>query len=123
MSNDVKIDGVKLKIGTEEYIVPPLNFKALKKLTNETKIISRKIDGNVPETVEQSSERRDAMISYIHHALLRNYSDIKRDELEDMLDVKNMRVVFAAVMGSSGFVVDEKKVSEIPDTSTPSQSP
>ena len=89
------LDGVKVNLGGRDYMVPPLNLKALKRLGPKLKLLSNL--GDVP-----SDEEVDAVVEVLHSALVRNYPDITSDEVSDRIDLANLRPALMAVMGASG---------------------
>lgn len=88
-------DGVKVTMGGREFILPPLTLKALRKMGPKIKLLGTMTD--VP-----TEEQIAAMVEVVHAGLVRNYPDITVDELEDLIDLGNLREVFPAVMASSG---------------------
>lgn len=91
------IDGVQIRIGGEDYVIPPLNFKQLKALKS-------KLDFKTEPGALISDEQMDAMIEVIHAAMSRNYPQYTKEQVEEMIDLGNMNAVFSAVMNSSGLV-------------------
>jgi hypothetical protein len=89
------IEGVKLNLGGREFVAPPLNFKALRALTPKLAILSAM--GDVP-----TGEQIDVVLDVVHAALVRNYPDLTREELEDLLDLANLAKALVAIMGASG---------------------
>jgi hypothetical protein len=102
MMGDIMIEGVAVKMGGETFIVPPLNFKRLRKL----KPILEKVKTSAPGG-DMSDEQFDASVDIVHTALARNYPDLERERVEELLDLGNMTKVMAAVMGQSGLVQGE----------------
>jgi hypothetical protein len=93
------IDGKEVRISGVDYIVPPLNFKQLKALKGDIAILSA--GGTSDE------EQFDAVVRICHAALSRNYPDITKERLEEMLDLSNFGKIASAVLGSSGFEKQE----------------
>lgn len=91
------IDGVKIKMGGKEYEVPALSFGQLRRLM--PKIASLSAIG-----ADIQPEQMDAITEIVHAALSRNYPDITREAVEDMIDLRNAGAVISAVMGQSGLV-------------------
>jgi hypothetical protein len=89
------LDGVRVKLGGAEYIVPPLSLRSLKKLGKKIQELSN--INSVP-----TEEQTDALLEVIHAALVRNYPDITLDDLADLVDLGNMLEVFPAVLAVSG---------------------
>lgn len=93
------IDGITIKAGDREFIVPPLNFRRIRKLSKE---IASLADMKVGAAM--NDEQLDTFMAIIHSALTRNYPDLTMDALEDLIDLRNMQEIMKAVMGVSGFV-------------------
>lgn len=89
------IEGVKLNLGGREFVAPPLNFKALRKFTPQLAVLSKM--GDVP-----TAEQIDVVLDIVHTALVRNYPDLNRDDLEELLDLANLAKALEAIMGASG---------------------
>lgn len=96
-------DGVTLKLGGKEYVVPPLSLKLIRKYQTQLSDL-----GNI-KGVPQASQI-DLIMEVILDAIKRNYPDFTMEELEDLIDVKNMRDLFQAIMGVSG--LEAKDTSE-----------
>lgn len=88
-------EGVKVEIQGKEYIIPPLTLKSLKVLTPH--IESLKNISDVP-----TETQIDAILEIAHAAMVRNYPDITKEHLFDLIDLSNMPQIFMAVMNSSG---------------------
>ena len=91
------IDGIAVKMGGKEYIVPPLTFKQLQKLEPSIALISS-LKG------APTGKQYDAVISIVQTALSRNYPDLNAEAVSGLLDLGNMRSVIQAIMGVSGLV-------------------
>lgn len=89
------IEGVKLNLGGRDFVAPPLNFKALRQLTPKLAILAAMND--VP-----TNEQTDVVLDVVLAALVRNYPELTRDELEDRLDLANLTRALEAIMGASG---------------------
>ena len=90
------IDGVKIQIGDKEFEVPALNFKRVRELRPLfKKLQDLQGDQNV------DSEQLDAMIEIVHQGLQRNYPDITKEELEEILDMQNIQGIIEAVTGQA----------------------
>ena len=84
--------GMKISIGGEEFILPPLGFAGLK----ATVILRSKYD-ELPD-----DEKMDATVEIIHASLLRNYPDLPLEWITERLDaweytefVKALPVLFS----------------------------
>jgi hypothetical protein len=97
---DELIDGVSMKLGRRTYVVPPLNFKALRNLRPQMELLNS-IEVNattIPDNV------LTAIVQIVHTAIKRNYPDITIDEVDDAIDLGNQGSIIKAVMTGSGLV-------------------
>lgn len=88
-----KFKGIKAFEDRPDLVVPPLNFRSLQEL--QGRLQSFKLGGIDPESL-------DTVVDAAHAALTRNYPDMTRDEVIDLLDVGNMADVMEAIMDVSG---------------------
>lgn len=111
-----KVKGIAIDFSGRVLVVPPLNLKSLQQLQERLE----KFQGSIsPESVE-------TVIEATHAALLRNYPELSKDEVSEMIDLGNMMEVMEAVMDVSGLkrkaaeAMGEPKQGEvIGATSTP----
>ena len=97
MADDL-IEGVEMKIGRQTLIVPPLNFKSLRRLRPQISLLGA-LDANA---AEMSDEAVDALFEIIHTALRRNYPNLAREQIEEDLDIANAPKIITAIMNSAG---------------------
>lgn len=88
----VKVKGVEVELGGTVYVVPPLSLAALEQLEDRV----ARFDGNVFDR-----EQRAIALDIIHAALRRNYPEMAREALSEMIDLGNMLAMVQAVMGAS----------------------
>lgn len=100
MSSVVKVKGLPVVLSGDTYIVPPIALGALEQL--QERIAS--FTGDVTDLKQVAT-----VIDAAHSALKRNYPELSRDQVADMVDVANMAEVFEAVMDVSGL---KRKASE-----------
>jgi hypothetical protein len=107
-NNGVKYAGTKIRLGDHEYVLPSLSVKQAKKLWPQIIKINEGI------TTENLPERYDIIVETIHAALSRNYPDLKIEDLQDVVDMGNIRYLQLAIMGQSGMDMPEglKPVAE-----------
>lgn len=87
------IKGIPMTLGDgREYIVPPLTLGALE--DNQEAIEA--------STDELSATSIRAMIDIAHAALRRNYPELTRGDVRELIDVAIMGDVFTACMDVSG---------------------
>jgi len=89
------LDGVRLNLGGREYVVPPLNFAALRRLEHDIQTVQG-LSG-IP-----TGEAIDAVVRIAHAAISRNYPDITVEDMAELIDMGNITHVLNAVMGVSG---------------------
>lgn len=87
------IAGIKVVLGGTEWVVPPLNFKALIDLKDRLAEFK-------PGSVDVNSV--DTVLECVYRALKRNYPDVTKDMLAELIDLGNMVDVMQAVMDVSG---------------------
>ncbi|MFZ5658770.1 MAG: hypothetical protein ACOY5C_02810 [Pseudomonadota bacterium] len=91
------IDGIRITMGGQEYTVPPLNFKALR----QYKAPIEGLKGLNPMAMADAD--LTLMVEIVHAALVRNYPDLRVEDVEDLLDLANAPIVLPAVFAVSGF--------------------
>lgn len=102
--SEVPFDGTSLQLGRTTYVVPPLSLGAVKK-------VAKRIEGFAKLSVE---EQMDLTAEIALLALRRNYPEITREQIEDLLDLRNMETVFKAVVDVSGFTAQRVEVGAGP---------
>lgn len=85
--------GVTKKIGDTDYVIPPLNLRAMRELLPQLKGMG---------ATEAAPEDLAVIAKVVHAALVRNYPDMTVERVEDMLDITNVQEVMTAVLGASG---------------------
>ena len=85
------IPGPAVVIVGREFIVPPLSLKRFKRAIQL-----------LPALEAGDAGVFDAVAELAHLALSRNYPDLTRDALEEMLDAQSVPRVLAAVLEASG---------------------
>ena len=101
---DNPIDGVNIRMSGQDFIVPPLNFRQLKVFRS---LINNISTGKAKNMTEDQTE---SLIKVVHAAMTRNYPDITMEEVEELIDLKNMMPVVNAVMNVSGLVTSAEKL-------------
>nr|DAT12065.1 MAG TPA: tail tube protein [Caudoviricetes sp.] len=99
----VRIKGVTVELNGTEYVIPPIALGALEQLQSRIGAF----DGNV-----QDAKQISTVIDCAHSALKRNYPDMTREEVADLIDIGNMNEVFAAVMDVSGLKRKEQEAAQ-----------
>ena len=86
------IEGPTIKVGGEDKIMPPLNWKAVKTYWREL------VAGN-PEG--------ETISKVLHAALVRNYPDLTLEALEEAMSPGEVLAAFPLLVKISGFVPGE----------------
>jgi translation elongation factor EF-4 len=94
---DVPFEGVPQKMGGKIWIIPALSFKQLKQLRE--RIAKLNVEGD-----DISDESIEAASLIVHAALSRNYPQLTVEEVEDLIDMRNLKAVIEATMGIAGLV-------------------
>lgn len=87
-----KIKGVEINLSGIDFVVPPLNLVSLQMLQEKLLNFSGGAD----------AKSIDVVLDCAHASLKRNYPDITRDELAEIIDLGNMLELMNAIMGASG---------------------
>lgn len=95
---ETKIDGITVRMGGADYVVPALTLRQLKKLKDKLGAL-RQIS-----PLAASEGQLEPLVDVIHAALSRNYPDLTREEMEDLIDLGNIGQLVAAVVNVSGLV-------------------
>ena len=89
------IEGPEIKLGHKSYIIAPLNFATLKKVT--PLLSSFTALGKAPTTQDY-----DNIVMVIWLALKRNYPNLKLSEVEQNLDLSNINQIASNTMNAGG---------------------
>lgn len=92
MAGLVKYKGLLKTLGGVDYVIPPISLGALEQMQERITKVVGELDADTITTV----------IDVTHSALSRNYPEITREEVSDIVDVGNMFELFEAVMDVSG---------------------
>ncbi len=93
------LDGVTIRLGRQDYVLPPLNLDALEKHLEM-------IQGWAvpPDSIVQ---RLGEVATVVHAALKRNYPDLDLSEVKAGLDLQNFGPIVTALLESSGLAETE----------------
>lgn len=91
---DVKYDGMPVKLGDKVMIVPPLTFKQLKSQEMKAKLLAMQKIGPRAEDAQF-----DALRDVVHACLVRNYPDLLAETLEEALTMGNLKAIMQALFG------------------------
>lgn len=91
-----KYDGILVRLGGQELIVPSLSVGQARALWPEILDLDKGVTAqNMPQKHEQS-------LKIILAAVNRNYPEINREQLEEWVDLGNIRKLLLIVAGQSG---------------------
>lgn len=99
----VNVPGIEYPFPGKKLVIPPLSLGDLEQLLER---INRVMAGNMDK------DGIATVIDATHAALRRNYPDMGRQEVAELLDLRNMRDVLNEVMGASGLEVTEPAPGE-----------
>lgn len=88
-----KHQGIPFNFDGRVLIIPPLSLGAMEKMQDRLTSVR---DGRVDQ------EAIAATIETVHAALRRNYPDMTREEVADLIDLENMQDVMACAMDVGG---------------------
>lgn len=97
MPADMMLPGKEIPFGRFKLIMPALSLKQVRQMTPLLSTIASSANGATPDDL-------GPMCDVIHAALVRNYPDILRADLDDMVDLNNIRDIWPALNGLSGLV-------------------
>lgn len=106
----VKIKGIAVTLGGDSYVVPPLSLGAVEQLQDRIGAFN----GDV-----RDKDQVATVIDAAHSALKRNYPEMTREAVADLIDLENMAEVFEAVMDVSGMKRKALEAGEAPEPRTP----
>ncbi len=89
----VKIKGMPVDLAGTVYVIPPLSLGALEAMQDGLSSVN---------TAALDRESTRTILDAAHAALKRNYPDLSREDVGNMIDVGNMGEVFEAIMDVSG---------------------
>lgn len=89
-----QFEGTSLRIGAATYVVPALTVRQYRQHLHQLRSLARL--AGLP-----TDEGFAAIVDVVHAALTRNYPDMTRDQLEDMIDVGNIAPLIRAIMGQA----------------------
>ena len=95
VSEPGKIRGIRVPLGGNNYIIPPLNLIGFEQ--HEAEVEKLSADANL-----KVSEKLKIICGIALSAIQRNYPEVTMDFLKQWIDLGNMQEVFMAVMAQSG---------------------
>lgn len=91
-------EGTTITMGGKEWVIPALSLGQVRRLQPILEQIPIQADGVL------TAETIDNSIAVIHAAMSRNYPDITLRDVEEMVDLRNIRPIFQAILGLSGLM-------------------
>jgi len=117
MPTSLPYDGNAIEIGTETFILPPLNIRGLK--ANQK--AQRELAGLDEKDPGWFDKIFDLMLPVLLIALNRNYPDLKLEHLEENLSKEQYVVALRTMREVSGLVVPENPTEPATTPATTSQ--
>lgn len=88
------IEGREVTLAGQVFTVPPLNFKALKRVYHRMGVLGRPDDQEFVEVLGL----------VLHASLARNYPDMTLEMVEDAVDVRDFESVGEAIRAANNFL-------------------
>lgn len=95
----VRFEGEPFKLGGKWYIIPSLSTKRARQLWPKI----RGLNQNINE--ETLPDKHHDAVEVIHSAISRNYPDVTFDEIDELVDMNNMKRLLLIVSGQSGLSI------------------
>lgn len=89
------IDGNIISLGGQDYVVPALSFKQVRE---HRTTIDQLQSANLAAA---GSDEFDSIVTIAHAALSRNYPDLPREKLEDLIDARNVGALLKSAFGTA----------------------
>ncbi len=119
-----RYEGVELRMGGREWIVPALNLRQLKRLAPRFALLApADSPGPAPAHTRSSGagvgagmteEQIEALVEIAHAALSRNYPELTREQVSELVDLGNAALLMRAIVGASGLVPAQAGTSPAP---------
>jgi hypothetical protein len=95
MEKVIKFEGTEVKLGDKTFVVPALTIGQARRLWPEI------LEMNDGITAANLPDKQSKWMDIVHAALSRNYPDLKREELEELVDLRSIKKLMMIVMGNS----------------------
>jgi hypothetical protein len=99
-----RYEGVALRMGGREWIVPALNLRQLKRLAPRFALLAgaHPRSGGKGVGAGMTEEQIEALIEISHAALSRNYPTLTQEQVSELVDLGNAAPLMRAIVGASG---------------------
>lgn len=98
----VKVAGHSYELSGKTYVIPALSLRSVQQLKDKI------LGFQNGDPMSQVADIADIAIA----AFNRNYPDMTRDELLDMIDMNNMPEIIMIIMGQSGLIPKKEAIKE-----------
>jgi hypothetical protein len=95
MEKVIKFEGTEVKLGDKTFVVPALTIGQARRLWPEI------LEMNDGITAANLPDKQSKWMDIVHAALSRNYPELKREELEELVDLRSIKKLMMIVMGNS----------------------
>lgn len=96
--NTPRFEGEIVNLAGTDYTVPALSLRQVRELASKLE----KLDAEA--TGMPAAEQMEAVVDVLHAALSRNYPDMTKEQVLDLIDLGNMTSLVKAAMRTSGLV-------------------
>jgi hypothetical protein len=107
-----KHEGETVFMGGTEWVVPSLSMKQARKLWPKILELNQGI------TTQNIVDKYDIAVEVIHAALSRNYPALKIADVDELVDLRNVRKLILAVAGQSGLLSKGSEPAAISGTTS-----
>lgn len=90
-----RVKGTPIELGGETFVIPPLSLASIE--NHGDQIASSKLMAADPSAM-MNKGTIGLVIDLAFESLQRNYPDLTRAQVADMIDISNMQAVFEAIM-------------------------
>jgi len=92
------IEGEEVSLGGTKYTVPALTLGQIRRMKDKIQALATLN----PMTADDGNF--NDFLDVVHAALGRNYPDLTREQLVDLIDLRNVKPLMQAIVNASGFV-------------------
>lgn len=98
----VRYKGYEVELGGQKYVFPALSLGSVEVL--QDKITAVTSGGDMMKQIGN-------IIDIAHASLKRNYPEIKREEVAELIDISNLESIFINIMSTSGMIASSGSAS------------
>jgi hypothetical protein len=108
MQDDVKVQGIPVRIGTRDLIMPSLSVSQAERFWPTILELDR-TGATKEEMKDAMSKKFHDIVEMIQAALSRNYPDVTVEQLKDAISISQIKSLVLILMGQSGLEMGESQ--------------